>query len=127
MSVVPAIIASIENEYKRYLIACEYLQIDPSKIYVQEFIDRRADYALSLWSEQDDSKQLKKLGKILKWFKKNYGKLISEKWTGYKFADRAAKEIAKGKFTLHPETVNAEYQKRELTQTNYDSKKWYNK
>ena len=126
MSVVPAI-AAVENYYKRYVIACEYLQIDPSKTYEKEFVDQRVEYALSQWSEQDDAKQLKKLEKSLKWFKKSYNKLVSAKLTDFNFANRCAKEISKGKMKLHGETVNAVYQKREPAQTNYDSKKWYDK
>lgn len=127
MSVIPAIVA-VENYYKRYVIACEYLQIDPSKTSGKEFIGQRIDYVFSQWSEQDDAKQFRKLEKSLKWFKKYYDKLVGAKiLTGYNFANRSAKEISKGKMTLHAGTVNAEYQKRELAQTNYDSKKWYDK
>ena len=126
MSIVP-IIAMIENYYKRYIVACEYLQVDPSKIYEKEFIDQRTDYILSQWSEEDDAKQLKKLEKSLKWFKKSYDKLVSTKQTDFNFANRCAKEIVKGKMKLHDETVNADYQKKELTQINYNSKKWLEK
>ena len=126
MSVVPAIIA-IEDTYKKYVIACEYLQIDPSKVYEKEFIDRQVESVLSQWSEQDGEKQFKRLQKSLNWFKKSYTKLIGIKWTQFNFSSRCAKEIAKGKMTLHEGTVNDEYLKKELTQINYDSKKWIDK
>jgi hypothetical protein len=113
-----AAIAALEASYfKQYLIACEYLQIDPSVVYELEFISRRAESALARWNASDDQKSFKALAKSMKYFVKNYNG-----WTGrwHRFAKRCDELIKKEQLKIFSGTVNAEYQKKELTRMNYD-------
>ena len=56
------VIAKIEQDFNRnYLIGSEYLQLDPTKAYDIEFIEKRAEYVLSQWGAGDDPKDIKEL------------------------------------------------------------------
>ena len=48
-----------------YLVACEYLQIDPTKAYSYEFIDERIECVLSQWNEDDGTDALTSLRSTL--------------------------------------------------------------
>lgn len=112
-----AMAAVVEEYFKKFLIACEYMQIDPSKIHNQDFISQRIGVVLSQWDEKyDDPKDVKKINKLLKWFDKNYTWLIG-KW--YLFARRCERMMAKGQLTLAEGTVVSDYHKTQLTDQNY--------
>jgi hypothetical protein len=114
----PAYWPALEASYfKQYLIACEYLQIDPSVVYELEFISRRAESALAQWNASDDQKLLKAFAKSMKYFVKNYNGWMSY-W--HRFAKKCDELIKKEQLKIFSGTVNAEYQKKELTRMNYD-------
>jgi len=103
--------------YKKYLIFCEYLQIDPSQEYDIKFISERVKYALEKWDEDDNEYERKKIEKGLYHLEKNYKSFIGF-WC--KFAKKSRDMIKKDKLTVYLETVTDEYIKRRLSQRNYD-------
>lgn len=57
-----AFLAKMERDTIRIcLTACEYLQIDPSVAYDLEFIEKRAELALSQWNKDDDPNERREL------------------------------------------------------------------
>ena len=115
-----AIVAAMEDEFRRYLTACEYLQIDPAKAYDIRFIRERSELVISQWGPSDDPRSVKKLQKILKWFVKHYDYLTRGGMLGQIFAERSADLVKKGKLNIQFGTVNDNYFKKELRQDNYD-------
>ncbi|MCL2521554.1 MAG: hypothetical protein FWE36_01690 [Erysipelotrichales bacterium] len=110
--------SGIAAEYfKKYLIFCEYLQIDPSQEYDLSYISKRIKGALDKWDEDDNDYERKKLEKSLHHLEKNYKSFIGF-WC--KFSKKCRDMIKKGKLTIHPETVNNDYIKKGLSQRNYD-------
>jgi hypothetical protein len=101
--------------FKDYLIACEYLQIDPTQKYAPEFINDRADTALTLWNEADF--YYWQFRKIILWLKENYKTCVGFR---YGFARKAKKSTAKKRLVIHTGTVAAKYEKKPPTQANYD-------
>ena len=119
-SVVAAIVAVRAAKFKKYLIACEYLQIEPAKVYGLDFIKTRIENVRSHWNELDEVKELKKLNKRLKWLEKNYFRVTKEGFSIYKFAKKCDKFVHNGKLKIHEGSVNETYVKCELSQKNYD-------
>jgi len=116
-----AVIAVIEENFRRYMTACEYLQIDPTKVHDIEFIKERVELVLSKWGPSDDPKSVKKLRKSLKWFVKHYEHLTRGGILGEDVTNKCDTLIKKGKMSIQFGTVNKNYVKRELRQDNYDS------
>ncbi|MCL2143126.1 MAG: hypothetical protein FWH44_02565 [Methanomassiliicoccaceae archaeon] len=57
-----AIAAKIARDnLKNYLIACEYIQIDPSEAHDITFIERRVRHVLSKWGRGDDPNDVRTL------------------------------------------------------------------
>ena len=54
-----AIVAESMSE-KKYLIACEYLQINPTKVYDFDFIKARIELVCTHWSKSNEMKKLDK-------------------------------------------------------------------
>ena len=113
------VVARAEN-FKKYLIACEYLQIDPAKVYDLDFLITRIEIVRTHWSKSDEIKQVKKLYKRLKWFEKKYLRLVKKGFGNYNFANECEIVVNKGKIKIHEGTVNDTYVKCELSQKNYD-------
>ena len=111
---------AVEDYFKKYLIACEYLQIDPTKVYELEFIKQRIVTVRSQWFESDGIAQVKKLNKRLNWFENNYLKLAKKGFWNYGFTERSEKLSNKGKLKIHEGSVHDTYVKCELSQKNYD-------
>ena len=126
-SAVAAIIAVRAVKFKKYLIACEYLQIDPAKVYELDFIKTRIEIVRSYWSELSEIENIKKLNKSLKWLEKNYNRITRKGFSIYKFAEKCDKLVHKGKLKIHEETVNETYVKCELSKKNYDFYSIYKK
>ncbi|MCL2890673.1 MAG: hypothetical protein FWF40_02125 [Methanomassiliicoccaceae archaeon] len=103
------------------MTACEYMQIDPSKVHDLAFIKERAEYVLSQWGQFDDPKSLKKLRKSLDWFVKRYEYLTRGGILGQGFAEKCDTLVKKGKMSIQFGTVSERYTKRELRQDNYNS------
>ena len=116
-----AFIAAIEDEFRRYMLACEYMQIDPSKVHDLYLIKERAELVLSQWGPTDDPKTLRKLRKTLDWFVKRYEYLTRGGILGQDFAGKCDALVKKGKMSIQFGTVNERYTKRELRQDNYNS------
>jgi hypothetical protein len=112
--------AAIAENFRKYLIACEYLQIDPAKIYDVDFIRKRIETVRIQWDKTYEYNQIKKLNKILKWFEKNYVRLVKRGFFGYNFANKCEKLVSKGKLILHEGSVRETYVRGDLSQTNYD-------
>jgi len=106
--------AARTRKYKLYLIACEYLQIDPSWEYSIDFIYGRADYAISLWNK-NEAGCIEFKEKVL-WLAFNYEKCAG--WYG--FVKKSQKAVDKGRLIIHPRTISRGYYKRPLSQINYD-------
>ena len=119
-SAAAAIIAVREANFRKYLIACEYLQIEPAKVYELDFIKTRIEIVRSHWGEFSEIEELKKLNKSLNWLEKNYNRVTRKGFSIYKFAKRCDKLIHKGKLKIHEGTVNETYVKREISRKNYD-------
>jgi len=115
-----AIIAIRAEKFKKYLIACEYLQIDPAKVFELNFIKTRIENVRSHWNDFGEIEELKKLNKNLKWLENNYFKVTKEGFSIYKFAKECDKLVRKGKLKIHEGSVNETYVKCELSQKNYD-------
>jgi len=109
-----------EASEKLYLVACEYLQIDPAKVYDLDVIKKRIVFVRTQWTESDGIKQVKKLIKTLKWFEKNYIRLATKGYLNHNFANKFEKLVNKGKLTIHEGSVNETYVKCELCQKNYE-------
>lgn len=120
MNAAVIVAIAMEEDFKNYLIVCEYLQIDPSCAYDPAWIGERVSNVLSEWQNCGDEKLFKKLDKKLKWFAKNYKTFAKSGFLGYGFVKQCQKLVAKGKLQLASGTVNEKYEKRELTQLNYD-------
>jgi hypothetical protein len=105
---------------KNYLIACEYLQIDPAKVFDLDFIKARIEIVCAHWSKSDEVKQVEKLNKTLKWFEKNYVKLAMKGFSNQNYSNKFEKLANKGELIIHEGSVNETYVKGELCQTNYD-------
>jgi len=116
-----AFIAAIEDEFRRYVVACEYLQIDPSKVYDLDLIKERVEHVLSQWGPSDDPKTLKKLRKSLDWLVKRYEYLTRGGILGMDHAGKCDALIKNGKMVIQFGTVNKNYMKKELRQDNYNS------
>ncbi|MCL1901251.1 MAG: hypothetical protein FWG51_02500 [Firmicutes bacterium] len=118
MSSAAAVIAVQEEYFKKYMICCEYLQIDPSLIHEITFIEQRIADFFEVWNDESiDEKTLKKLNKTFKWFLKYYQKLANSGFFNYGFARRCEKLIAKGQIQITHEEIFA---KKELRHDNYD-------
>jgi hypothetical protein len=115
-----AIIAANAESFKKYLITCEYLQIDPTKVYDLDFIKTRIETVRVHWTKSDEIKQVAKLNKSLKWFEKNYLRLAKKGFWSYGFANQCEKHIQKGRLKIHEGSVNDTYILSKLTQNNYD-------
>jgi len=64
--IVLAYIAKMDWErVKNYLIACEYLQMDPSKVYDVDTIRQRMENVLSQWGHGDDPDDVREIRTIL--------------------------------------------------------------
>ena len=113
-------VVAAENSEKKYLIACEYLQINPAKVYDLEFIKERIEMVCAHWSKSDEIKQVEKLNKTLKWFEKNYIRLATKGFSNQDFANKFEKLANKGKLIIHEGSVNETYVKCDLCQKNYD-------
>ena len=111
-----AIVAEAMSE-KKYLIACEYLQIDPAKVYDLDFIKARIEIACAHWSKSDE---MKKLNKTLQWFEKNYISLTKKGFLNQDYANKFEKLANKGKLKIHEGSVNETYAKCDLCQKNYE-------
>ena len=120
-SAAVAIIAVRNVYFKKYLLACEYLQIEPAKVYESDFIKTRIEIVRSQWSELDGFEEFKKLNKSLKWFEKHYYKMTKNGFSIFKFAKTCDKLVHKGKLIIHEGSVNESYVKCKLSQNNYDS------
>jgi len=116
-----AVIAVIEENFRKYMVACEYLQIDPSKVHDIVFVKERAELVLSKWGSTDDPGSVKKLRKNLNWFVKQYESLTRGGLLGEDLANKCEMLVKKGKMSIQFGTINKEYVKRELRQDNYDS------
>ena len=106
-----------EVQFKKYLLSCEYLQIDPAKVYDLDFIKNRIEILRSHWIELNE---IEKLNENLKWFEKNYLRLTKKGFRNYNFASRCEKLVTKGKLRVDEISVSDVYVKRELSQKNYD-------
>jgi len=115
------LIAIIRENFRKYLITCEYLQIDPCKVHDLDFIRARIETVRSHWTESEDVIQTKKLEKSLKWFEKNYNKLAKRGFRSLNFASKCEKLVKKGSLIIHEGTVNDIYVKCDLSKKNYDS------
>jgi len=146
-----AAMARQEEELKRYLIVCEYLQIDPLKIHDIKFIHERIDIVLSQWSSDEDPKSFEMLLSALSIFITEMG-LMKDPGTNpllklrnapkergshaFKaeglyvrpirnntkfYADYSAMRMEEGKLAIDPSTVNEVYEKKGLTQNNRDN------
>ena len=109
------LLINIIEYYKKYLIACEYLQIDPSHYYSVDFVRKRVDYALSKWDYNNLG--YKKFKRNVIWLKRNY-KYCAGLWYG--FVKKSEKYVRKGKLIVHSYTITREYTNRPLSQMNYD-------
>jgi hypothetical protein len=110
----------IEGSFRRYIIVCEYMQIDPSTVYDSRFIKERAESILSQWGAGDDPISGKKIRKEIAWIYDQYDYLTKSGLLGHDYAGRSAELIRRGKLTLHEGTVNEGYVKKELRHENYD-------
>ena len=110
-----AILMLTTQYYKRFLIACEYLQIDPSHSYPIDYVRDRVNYALSCWSGNEA--EYRKFRKNVVWLRRNY-RACAGIWYG--FVKKSKKLTNKGHLVVHFLTVSGEYSKQPLTQTNYD-------
>jgi len=108
--------------YKKYLIICEYLQINPSVKYGLDFIYKRVEDVLSLWNENESN--YNELKELAAWFKKNYNSLIGI-WYG--FSKKTSRLLLRKKFCIYSNTISDAYVKKPLTQNNYESYKVYYK
>ncbi|MCL1945250.1 MAG: hypothetical protein FWF56_05565 [Firmicutes bacterium] len=77
--------------FKKYLNACECLQIDPSVIYSDDYIEHRANQGLSVYSNNESI--LKKYNKNARWLMNNYYRCFK---FGYSFDKYCAKLVQKG-------------------------------
>ena len=111
-------IAVREANFRKYLIACEYLQIDPGKVHESDFIKTRIETVRSQWGEPSEIEKLKKLNKSLKWLEKKYFKVTKKRF--YNFAKRCDKLVHKEKLKIHDGSINETYVKCDLSQKNYD-------
>jgi len=48
---LPIIVKMTEDWFRNYLISCEYMQIDPSKVHDLESIRQRTEYVISQWTD----------------------------------------------------------------------------
>ncbi|MDR0334944.1 MAG: hypothetical protein LBH69_03570 [Methanomassiliicoccaceae archaeon] len=113
--------ASMEAVFKRYLIMCEYMQIDPCNVYDTEYIEKRAEEMLSQWNDGDGPEIVKELRDETKWFVKDYGKLAGKGFLKRDFAYRCSLFIQKKYLRIHPGTISKDYHKKELKHQNYDA------
>ena len=119
-STIAAVAAARAINFKKYLIACEYLQIDPAKACELDFIKTRIEIVRSHWNESNKVEDLKKLNKSLKWLEKKYVRVTKKGFTIYNFTKKCDKLVRKGKLIIHEGSVNETYVKCELSQKNYD-------
>ena len=119
-SATAAIVVIRAKNFKRYLIACEYLQIEPNKVHELEYIKSRIETVRSQWNVSDGAEELKKLDKSLKWLINNYIRVTRNGFSIYKFVKRCDKLVHKGKLMIHEGSVNETYVKCRLSQINYD-------
>jgi len=105
---------------KKYLIACEYLQIDPAKVYDLEFIKKRIEFVRVQWSVSDGIENVEKLNKTLQWFEKDYISLTKKGFFNQDYANKFEKLVTKGKLKIHEGSVNETYAKCDLCQKNYE-------
>ena len=103
----------IEEKFRQYLISCEYLQIDPSKVYEWDFVQNRIEI---LRNHFDKSGDTKRMNELLNWFEEYYP---NDPW-GYNFIKKSAKLVRKGKLIIHEGTVSETFVVSELTQKNCD-------
>jgi len=116
-----AVIAIIEENFKRYMAACEYLQIDPAKVHDIKFINERTELVLLQWNEDDDPRSVKRLRKDLNWFVKQYEYLTRGGLLGQDLAGKCDMLIKKGKLSIQFGTISKDYAKKEPQHLNYDS------
>ncbi|MDR3263411.1 MAG: hypothetical protein LBT30_03790 [Clostridiales bacterium] len=115
--ILAAIYVIMVQYYKRYLIACEYLQIDPTFEYSVEDINNRIKFALSQWAAEENQNDYKKFRKTLLWLLKSYKYCVG--WW-YGFVKKSKKLLDKGQLIINIDTVSLEYIKKPIEQTNYD-------
>jgi hypothetical protein len=113
------IVAVIESNFRKYLTACEYLQIDPAVAYESRLIKERADLVLSQGNDGDAGYE--ELHKIVTWFVRHFERLTDVSMFGNKFAARCDRMVKMGKLKIHAGTVNGTYVKKELRHDNYDA------
>jgi len=113
-------VRAMEELFKRYLIVCEYMQIDPCTVYDAGYIEERAVHILSQW-DNGDAATADMLAKELRWFAKEYGRLAGKGFMKRDFAYRCSLFIKKKYLSIYPGTVSKEYRKKELRHINYDS------
>jgi len=114
-------VSPMEEHFKRYLIVCEYMQIDPCHARTAEFVKERAEHILSRWNEDDDKDTLNILKEEFGWFVKEYEKLTGKGLLKRDFAYRCSLFLKEKHFRIHAGTVNKVYVKRELRHLNCDS------
>ena len=114
-------VSPMEEVFKRYLIVCEYMQIDPCSVRTAEFIKERAELILSRWEGDDDKDSFNMLKDELAWFVKEYEVLTGKGLLKRDFAYRCSLFLKEKHFRIHAGTVNKVYVKRELKHLNCDS------
>ena len=114
------IVAKKEADFKKYLIACEYLQIEPAKVYELDYIKNRIEIVRSHWNELDKVEEIKKLNQSLDWLEKNYVRVTKKDFSTYGFAKECDILAQKGELIIHEGSINETYVKCELSQKNHD-------
>jgi hypothetical protein len=124
-----------QDHFRDHVVACEYLQIDPSKAYDIEFIRSRTHNVLSQWTDGGDPALTEEMRRTLERYLKAMsagahgthaaknvfcGTVIKAMTPSETFAERCVKLTAEGRMRTLPGTVSETYVKKDLGHENFD-------